>query len=196
MSEIERLHQARLAREAAPGSKPGGQTRERRDPTEWRPRGDDSCERVDANQHAIEMRSEHLNYESLAEFNPGVLAGIEANQRAALIRAMEGQGLTVDERAVKVHWRLVVEGYGFPYPEGFVHPDAPDDVKADGREAWSRIVKMAGDSLTKFLFVKVWRRRNALPAPEPRALSGAADTPKMQIDAASDDVVDAEIVDD
>jgi hypothetical protein len=164
MSEIERLHQQRLEREAE-----AKQRGERKDPTEWRPRG--SGERqVDANMVAQHVRSEPLNYGSLVGKEDSI-AGIEANARGDLIRAMERQGITVGERGVRSHWQLVVEGYGFPYPEGFVHPEAPDEVKAEGRSAWKRVVEIASDSMQKYLFVKVWRPGTSLPpAAEPKAI--------------------------
>lgn len=174
---------------------------ERRDPTEWQPRGDTLHQRMDANQHAVEVRSEPLHYGTLARFEPGVIEGIEANARGGLVRAMDAQGITVDERAVRVHWQLVVEGYGFPYPEGFVHPEAPEDVQAEGRAAWRRVVGFAADSMEKFLFVKVWRRR-ALPPPSRPAMEiEAMGEPVDDVDlplggARADDVVDAEIVED
>ena len=177
MSEIERLHQQRLEREK---KQPQG---ERRDPTEWQPRPNPDYERADANLSATEVRSEPLNYQSLAQYQPGVIAGIEARARGDLVRAMDQRGVTVDERGVRVHWRLVVEGYGFKYPEGFVHPEAPDDVKREGREAWKRIVEQASDSLSKFLFVKVWRRKHSsLSASAPKAIERG------------EDIVDAEVV--
>lgn len=170
---------------------------ERRDPTEWRPRGDTTHERVDENQHAVEVRSQPLHYGTLAQFQPGVLDAIEANARGGLVRAMDQQGITVDERAVRVHWQLVVEGYGFPYPEGFVHPEAPDDVQAEGRAAWRRVVGFAADSMSKYLFVKVWRRR-ALPSPSRPAMEiEAMGEPVDDVDlplGPRADVVDAEIV--
>jgi hypothetical protein len=215
VSEIERRTDGPLSREDPdrPLSRgipePTKIKAERRDPTEWRPKGS-SDTRVDQNQHAKEVRSEPLNYQSLADFEPGVLAGIEAQARADLIRTMDRLGITVDERAIKVHWRLVVEGYGYPYPDGFVHPDAPDDVQAEGYEAWKRVVKMAADSMTKFVFVKVWRRNNVLPsAPMEIEGKGSFQLGKeyaehlgiddmqpgpMEITATDEDIVDAEIV--
>lgn len=163
MSEIERLHQQRLERE---GAQPKG---ERKDPTEWRPRGS-SEQQVDANMQAQHVRSEPLNYGSLVGKEDSI-AGIEATARADLIRAMDRRGITVGERGVRSHWQLVVEGYGFPYPEGFVHPEAPDDVQAEGRSAWRRVVEIASDSMEKYLFVKVWRpKHHALPSAAPKAI--------------------------
>lgn len=161
-----------------------------RDPTEWRPRGDTLHERVDQNVAATKMRSEPLNYGSLVE-KAEDLAGIEANARASLIVAMERSGLTPDERGIRSHWQLVVEGYGFAYPEGFVHPEAPDEVKQKGREAWKRVVEIASDSLDKYLFVKVWRRK-VLSAATIKALEGAP----FQVIGSDDpeDIVEAEIV--
>lgn len=136
------------------------------DPTEWRPKDNRDYERVDANVTAEQKRSQPLRYQSLADYDPGTIAGIEAAAKAGLIRVMDQHGLYPDERGIWVHWALVVGGNGFRMPEGFIHPEAPDDVKQEGRSAWKRCVEMASDSLTKFIFVQVWRRRNRLPPPE------------------------------
>lgn len=164
MSEIERLHQQRMEREKAkPKNEP--------DPTEWRPRDNSEWEWVDCNVRAEQMRSQPMRYQSLAQHSPEVIASIEATGRAELIQAMERQGLFPDERGVRVHWAMVVEGNGFRMPDGFVHPEAPVDVHRRGREAWKRCVEMASDSLSKFIFVKRW-------VPKPRRLEGAEDYPK------------------
>lgn len=203
MSEIERLHQQRLAREAE-----GQQQGERKDPTEWQPPGDRTHHQVDANMEAQHVRSEPLNYGTLTD--PKIdIAAVEALARGDLIRAMESRGITVGERGVRVHWQLVVEGYGFRYPEGFIHPDAPDDVKAEGRRAWKRVVEIASDSMERFLFVKVWReKRAALPPAAPKAIEdrsagrwcdvcqqhGSHHTDKHDEFVYEPDVIDAEIV--
>lgn len=170
-------------------------SRIRSDPTEWRPRDNSDYEWVDNNLSAEEVRSEPLHYASLAGMDPAVLAGIEANSRGALVQAMDRLGITVDERAVRVHWQLVVEGYGFREPDGFIHPEAPDDVKADGHEAWKRVVQMAADSVHKYLFVNVWRRRRVALPPKPPMLSlGEEMAHALESANATEDVVDAEIV--
>lgn len=153
------------------------------DPTEWRPKDNRDYERVEANVASEQMRSQPLRYQSLADEQPGVIAGIEATAKAELIRRMDYHGLYPDERGIRVHWALVVEGNGFRMPEGFVHPEAPDTVKQEGRTAWKRCVEMASDSLTKFIFVQVWRRKNRLPSPEEkRALPpGASTTPPDEV---------------
>lgn len=171
MSEIEKRQVETPVKRTEP--KRSEQKREPDDPTEWHPQGDRDYQRVEANQIAVHARSVPLNYGSLADFEPGVIAGIEARARGDLIRTMEQQGVTVDERAVRPHWQLVVEGYGFPYPEGFVHPEAPDEVKAEGKKAWKRAVEIAADSVAKGMFVQVWRRRRGqLPSEQPKQIEG------------------------
>lgn len=163
---------------------PGHRCKPLRDPTEWRPRNNSDWERVEANQQAESMRSLPLHYQSLAQHVPEHIAAIEATARAELIRAMDQQGLYPDERGIRVHWQLVVEGYGFRMPEGFIHPEAPDDVKAEGRRAWKRVVEIASDSMVKFMFVQVWRRRRRLGAgpSQPREIES-----NMAVLATSDD---------
>lgn len=150
--------------------------RERPDPTEWRPEDNSDWVQVSHNIEAQRMRAEPLTYQSLADKVPGDIAGIEAAARGHLIRAMEQQGLYPDERGIRVHWLLAVEGYGFRQPEGFIHPEAPDEVKREGRIAWKRCVEMASDSMSKFIFCMVWRRRpGAIEKTEPKALPGKDD---------------------
>lgn len=174
MSEIERLHQQRLARTKK------AQQDERPDPTEWRPEDNHDYERVEANLSAEHMSSAPMNYRSLADLPPETIAGIEASARADLIRAMDRQGLSPIERGLRTHWQLVVEGYGFRMPEGYVHPEAPDEVKAEGVQRWKRVVEIASDSMAKFMFVVVWRRKFALQRPAPHEIEGP-------------DIVDAEV---
>lgn len=172
---------------------------EQKDPTEWRPKDNRDYERAEANVSAVSMRSEPLNYQSLADFQPGVLAGIEATARADLIRAMESRGLYPDERGIRVRWQLVVEGHGFRMPEGFVHPEAPDEIKIEGRRAWKRVVEMASDSMTKFIFAVVWRRKVLLLPEAPKVLPGKGDgTSDLDLpgEGSDPDIVDAEIVED
>jgi hypothetical protein len=169
MGEIERREETSPARQRpTPKAAP-------KDPTEWRPRPDPDYERVENNLAATNMRSEPLHYQSLADLAPGVIAGIEANARAGLVRTMDQHGVTVDERAVRVHWQLVVEGYGFKMPEGFVHPEAPDEVKQEGRAAWKRSVEMAADSMMKAMFVLVWRRKRGVLPSAPKVIEAGAE---------------------
>lgn len=149
---------------------------ERSDPTEWRPKDNSDWQRVSHNVEAQRMRAEPLTYQSLADMPAGTIAGIEANARGDLVRAMEQQGLYPDERGIRVHWLLAVEGYGFRQPEGFIHPEAPDEVKREGRIAWKRCVEIASDSMTKFIFCMVWRKRpSAIDRNKPIALPGKED---------------------
>lgn len=170
MSEIERTDNG-LAKSGQ--EQPKG---ERSDPTEWRPKDDSGWQRVSHNVEAQRVRSDPLIYQSLADKTPGDIAGIEAAARGSLIRTMEQHGLYPDERGIRVHWLLAVEGYGFRQPEGFIHPEAPDEVKREGRIAWKRCVEIASDSMTKFIFCMVWRKRpGAIEKTEPKALPGKED---------------------
>lgn len=188
MGELERLHQARLERE-----RKAREEREAPDPTEWAPKGwRTDWERGDHTVRAKEVRTDRgLRYQSLALVEPGVIAGIEARARGDLVREMDRHGVTVDERALRVEWTLHVVGYGYEMPEGFVHPDAPDNVKAEGRRRWKRVVEIASDSLDKVLFLSVWRRK---PRPM-ESLERPVEVRELPApEGDEDDVVDAEIV--
>jgi hypothetical protein len=198
-------------RSSAPKPYEGYKASEQRDPTEWSD-GTRDWERVDHNVEATAMRSEPLNYGTLVGDNEvvsevgGKILGIEANARAQLVAMMERHGITPDERGIRTHWQLVTEGYGFKMPEGFVHPEAPPEVKQQGREAWKRVVEIASDSVSKFLFVKVWRRKQQRirPPEEKRELlsrvRSAGGGQRMGgieiVRTGEEDVVDAEIVED
>lgn len=150
------------------------------EPAEWKPdRGE--YEEREARVVAEHMRSVPLNYQSLAAFRPGVLEGIEANARVDLIRAMDQQGLSPDERSIKVHWQLVMEGYGFRMPEGFIHPEAPPEEQTEGRNRWRRACDGAASSLYKAIHCMVWVRKarptKEIEASDPIALP-APDTKK------------------
>lgn len=169
-------------------AKPGEKVKERPDPTEWRPRDNRDWERAQANVSAQHMRSEPLRYQSLAGVAPEDIAGIEATARGDLIRMMERQGLYPDERGIRVQWAMVVDGYGFQMPEGFVHPEAPDEMKREGVAAWKRCVEMASDSMSKFIYAMVWRRRQkVLESTKPIALPGKDDASFTPVDEAVED---------
>ena len=200
MSELERLHSQRMAKQAEQAQQP----KEHRDPAEWRPKDNRDYERVQANVNATSMRSEPLNYGSLAQHDPAELAGIEAMAKGNLIVAMDRSGLYPDERGIRVRWMLVAEGHGFRMPEGFIHPEAPADVQAEGRTAWKRCVEMASDSYQKFIFAMVWRKKfakSALPQRTMKILEGPdpdkydKDFTRHVMDSIEGEIVDAEIVD-
>lgn len=156
------------------------------DPSEWRPEDNRDWTRENIRVVAEKWRSAPLNYGSLAEKTDDI-AGIEATARVELIRAMEQRGLYPDERGIRMFWRLEAEGYGFAFPEGFVHPEAPDDIKRDGIRAWKRCVEMASDSLQKVIHLMVWRRKHpvapVLP-PAPLALGPVTD---FEVDVSTQD---------
>ena len=190
MSELERLHQARMARQAEMAAKP----KKHRDPTKWHPKGT-SDNRVQREVHAEQMRSRPLNFGTLTNLLAGGIEGIEATAKRDLVAAMDRADLTPDERGIRVHWQLVVEGYGWKMPEGYVHPEADDDLKAEGRSAWKRCVEMASDSLAKSMWVALWPVRRALPTGSP-SLERKVEFRELPAPEGSDDILDAEVVDD
>lgn len=148
-----------------------------KDPTTWHPPGDRDYEHVEVRVSPDRVATAPLNYHSLADFDRGVLGGIELQARADLLQTMAQAGLQPDERSIRVHWTLQVEGLAWKAPEGFVHPDASDEMKREGREAWKRAIEMAHDSMGNLLFVKAWRRRRVLGAGPRTAISG----PRLEI---------------
>lgn len=131
---------------------------ERPDPTEWRPRYNSGWERVNANAEP-RKGEEVLRYVSLAGKTPEEVAAIEATAMANVRQKANAIGLSPDERSLRGEWQFHATVYAYPMPEGFVHPEAPADVKREGREAWSRAVQGASDGLLKTIFTVVWRRR-------------------------------------
>jgi hypothetical protein len=80
-----------------------------------------------------------------------------------------------DERSLRVHWTLEVEGLGFRAPAGFIHPEAPEDIAKRAQAAWKRCVEIATDSMSRVIHVAVWRRRSLglhQSHPKPRQIEG------------------------
>lgn len=161
-SEVEKVHLPEVTEKVEPRKNFD------EDPTEWRPKDNSAYEEDQVVVRPQEMRSEPLNYESLAVFTPEAIRAIEQTALADLRRAMNTMRMHPDERSLRVHWRLEVEGKGFRAPWGFIHPEAPEDIQRKSQAAWKRCVEIATDSLSPMIFVRVWRKRNRLPPAEPR----------------------------
>lgn len=141
----------------------------------WRPNRRD-FEEVDTVVKAQHIRSTPLQYGSLADMSPDQIDGIERTAMVGIRKTFDQQGLTLDERTLRAHWAFVVEGYGFPMPEGYIHPEAPPETAQEAREGWARSVQGAANSVLKQIFCTVWRRRRALPPPaQPRRLLTESD---------------------
>jgi hypothetical protein len=127
----------------------------------WKPNTRDYQE-VEVAVRADHIRSQPLNYGSLEGLTQDQVMMIERNAARDLRRMFDQQGLTLDERTLRPHWQLVVEGYGFKMPEGYIHPEAPQEAAQEAREGWLRAVNGAADSVLKKIYLTVWRRK-ALP---------------------------------
>lgn len=143
---------------------------EHKDPTEWRPRDNSAWEHVEDTVTGKRITSMPLQYEQISQMEPGAIAAIEANARGQLISQMQRDGFEVDERGVRIRWAVVAEGYGFSMPDGFVHPEAPQEMFQEGRAAWKRAVETATSSINRMFYVRVWRRRSIALPPKTREL--------------------------
>lgn len=143
-----------------------------RDPTDWRPKDNSDYEEHQITVEPRRWSADPLNYGSLAEALAAqdanaALEGIEARALADLRQAMNQYRYHPDEKSLRVKWTLTVEGLGWKAPDGFIHPEAPPDIQRESQAAWKRVVEIATDSLSRTIFVRVWRRKQrALPGVE------------------------------
>lgn len=138
-------------------------------PPPWKPNRKD-FEEVPYVAKAQHIRSSPLQYGSLARMTSEQIDGIERTAMVGIRKAFDQQGLTLDETTLRAHWAFVVEGYGFPMPEGYIHPEAPPEEAQKAREGWARSVQGAADSVLKQIFLTVWRRKALPPPAQPKSL--------------------------